>query len=144
MDHVIFVAALDRKLLFRPYAIRFKKSGTRVGLCFPQQPPHSAHLACAFEGSAAATEAGILILLEVKMLVVHQSPCLCHRTASATFSLQQTLATKNVMSDTFNGICSCTLCYAALRGTAEIYRDVLLVQYTEGNNSIACHFSDTG
>lgn len=30
VDHVIFVAALDRKLLFRPYAIRFKKSGTKI------------------------------------------------------------------------------------------------------------------
>ncbi len=27
---MIFVAAMDRKLLLRPYAIRFKKSGTKV------------------------------------------------------------------------------------------------------------------
>ncbi|EIE24419.1 Brix-domain-containing protein [Coccomyxa subellipsoidea C-169] len=30
VDHVIFVAAMDRKLLLRPYAIRFKKSGTKI------------------------------------------------------------------------------------------------------------------
>lgn len=30
VDYIIFVAALDRKLLLRPYAIHFKKSGTKV------------------------------------------------------------------------------------------------------------------
>jgi hypothetical protein len=33
VDHVIFVAALGRKLLLRTYAIRMKKSGTKVGSC---------------------------------------------------------------------------------------------------------------
>ena len=30
LDHVIFVAAVDGRLLFRTYAIRLKKSGTQV------------------------------------------------------------------------------------------------------------------
>jgi hypothetical protein len=30
LDHVIFVAAVERKLLFRIYAIRLKRSGTSV------------------------------------------------------------------------------------------------------------------
>ena len=33
LDHVIFVAAVDRKLLFRTYAIHLKRSGTRVSGC---------------------------------------------------------------------------------------------------------------
>ena len=30
LDHVIFVAPVDRQLLFRMYAIKLKKSGTKV------------------------------------------------------------------------------------------------------------------
>ena len=33
LDHVIFVAAVDSRLLFKTYAIRLKKSGTQVGCC---------------------------------------------------------------------------------------------------------------
>ncbi len=30
LDHVIFVAPVDQQLLFRMYAIKLKKSGTKV------------------------------------------------------------------------------------------------------------------
>ena len=35
LDHVIFVAPVDRQLLFRMYAIKLKKSGTKVSAQMP-------------------------------------------------------------------------------------------------------------
>lgn len=32
VDHVIYVTALERTLLFRQYAIKLKRSGTKVSL----------------------------------------------------------------------------------------------------------------
>ena len=40
LDHVIFVAPVDRQLLLRMYAIKLKKSGTKVsGESFPYNCP---------------------------------------------------------------------------------------------------------